>query len=223
MTLLRVCHWNSSSSQWTDLGQTGTTGSTASGTVTSGTVSSFSPFTLGSSGSANPLPVELLYFKALCQDLKKLIRWETASEIDNSHFIVAKSEDAINWTNIAKVNGHGNSPFPISYEYEDKSEVNGNYYRLYQEDFEGSGEYFKTIYFPNKDCQQRFNMYYDYESQMLRWTGTSQISDIKISITDLTGREVYQPKTIDLTYLPSGIYTIYAQFQEQSIVVKIKK
>jgi autotransporter-associated beta strand protein len=221
MSDLRVCRWNGS--QWDDLSNTGTTGSTASGTVTSGTVSSFSPFTLGSSGSANPLPVELLYFKALCQDLKKLIRWETASEIDNSHFIVAKSEDAINWTNIAKVNGHGNSPFPISYEYEDKSEVNGNYYRLYQEDFEGSGEYFKTIYFPKKDCQQRFNMYYDYESQMLRWTGTSQISDIKISITDLTGREVYQPKTIDLTYLPSGIYTIYAQFQEQSIVVKIKK
>jgi fibronectin-binding autotransporter adhesin len=78
MSQLRVCHWNGS--QWDDLSNTGTTGSNASGTVTSGSVSSFSPFTLGSSGSSNPLPVTWAYFTAQKTDGGNQLNWGTASE-----------------------------------------------------------------------------------------------------------------------------------------------
>lgn len=60
---LLVARWDGDS--WTSEGNGGTTGNTTTGTiVTSSAVTNFSPFTLASSTSNNPLPIELLSFSA---------------------------------------------------------------------------------------------------------------------------------------------------------------
>ena len=221
MSQLRVCRWNGT--QWDDESNTGNTGNNSAGTVTSGSISSFSPFTLGSTSSANPLPVELIYFKANCQDKKKMVSWATASEKDNSHFIIAKSADAQIQIDIGRVEGHGNSPSLIDYSYEDTSVIKGKYYRLYQQDFEGSGEYFKVIYFDDKDCQKEFDIYFDDQNQCLRWSGKCSLDDIDISIKDILGREVYQPQTADLGYLPAGMYYLRSQYQGETLKFAFRK
>jgi autotransporter-associated beta strand protein len=156
MTLLRVCHWNSSSSQWTDLGQTGTTGSNASGTITSGSVTSFSPFTLGSSGSANPLPVTWAYFTAQKTDGGNQLDWGTASEKNTSHFEIEYSVDGSNFIAMNdKINAAGNSAHLLEYRCIHKLSPPLIYYRIKQIDLDGLYDYSKTIILKNKDVTSK--------------------------------------------------------------------
>jgi hypothetical protein len=156
MTLLRVCHWNSSSSQWTDLGQTGTTGSNASGTITSGSVTSFSPFTLGSSGSANPLPVTWAYFTAKKTDGGNQLDWGTASEKNTSHFEIEYSVDGSNFIAMNnKINAAGNSAHLLEYRCIHKLSPPLIYYRIKQIDLDGLYDYSKTIILKNKDVTSK--------------------------------------------------------------------
>jgi autotransporter-associated beta strand protein len=156
MTLLRVCHWNSSSSQWTDLGQTGTTGSNASGTITSGSVTSFSPFTLGSSGSANPLPVTWAYFTAKKTDGGNQLDWGTASEKNTSHFEIEYSVDGSQFIAMNnKINAAGNSAHLLEYRCIHKLSPPLIYYRIKQIDLDGLYDYSKTIILKNKDVTSK--------------------------------------------------------------------
>jgi autotransporter-associated beta strand protein len=156
MTLLRVCHWNSSSSQWTDLGQTGTTGSNASGTITSGSVTSFSPFTLGSSGSANPLPVTWAYFTAQKTDGGNQLDWGTASEKNTSHFEIEYSVDGGQFIAMNnKINAAGNSAHLLEYRCIHKLSPPLIYYRIKQIDLDGLYDYSKTIILKNKDVTSK--------------------------------------------------------------------
>lgn len=217
---LRVCRWNGT--QWADESNTGTTGNTSVGTVTSGSISSFRPFTLGSTSSANPLPVELIYFKAKCLDKKKMLYWATASEKNNSHFIIAKSADAHIWTDIGRIEGQGTTAMNTNYEHEDVSTIEGSYYRLFQQDYEGEGEYFKVIYLPIKGCEEEFQLYFDYENRCLRWQGISTSSDLDIQIRNQMGQNVYIPDTPNLSYLRPGIYVLTAAYQGHTITEKIQ-
>ncbi len=154
MTLLRVCRWDGS--QWTNLGQTGTTGSNASGTITSGSVTSFSPFTLGSSGSANPLPVTWAYFTAQKTDGGNQLDWGTASEKNTSHFEIEYSIDGSNFLAMNdKINAAGNSAHLLEYRCIHKLSPPLIYYRIKQVDLDGLYDYSKTIILKNKDVTSK--------------------------------------------------------------------
>lgn len=87
------------------------------------------------------LPVELISFSSTVGKNTIEVNWATASEINNDYFEVQKSADGINYSRIAKVEGHGNSTRLLTYSFTDKSPLGGiNYYRLKQVDFDGSFE-----------------------------------------------------------------------------------
>lgn len=87
------------------------------------------------------LPVELVQFSAEVVDCNVLINWKTASELNNDYFLIEKSEDAIQWTSLGKVSGHGNSQVPQNYEWKDIQLTNQEtYYRLVQFDYDGTQE-----------------------------------------------------------------------------------
>ncbi len=154
MSQLRVCRWNGS--QWDDLSSTGTTGSNASGTVTSGSVSSFSPFTLGSSGSANPLPVTWAYFTAQKTDGGNQLDWGTASEKNTSHFEIEYSIDGSHFIAMNdKINAAGNSAHLLEYRCIHKLSPPLIYYRIKQVDLDGLYDYSKTIILKNKDVTSK--------------------------------------------------------------------
>ena len=85
------------------------------------------------------LPIELTSFTAECDGKSSLVEWTTATERNNDHFVLERSDDAINFTEIARVAGAGNSIEPLDYSYTDYDIRNGdNYYRLWQVDYDGT-------------------------------------------------------------------------------------
>lgn len=140
---LRVARWNGA--LWADEGNNSTTGNTTSGSILSGTISSFSPFTLASASSANPLPIKLVDFTAsiVREETAVLLDWQTESEVNNDFFTIERSSDGYNWLAIHKASGAGSSNSLLRYEHLDENPLSGiSYYRLKQTDFDGEYEYF---------------------------------------------------------------------------------
>ena len=95
--------------------------------------------TLGSKTEAIVLPIELTSFTATCDGKSALVEWTTATERNNDYFVLERSDDAINFTEVARVAGAGNSIDPLDYSYTDYGIHGGdNYYRLVQVDYDGT-------------------------------------------------------------------------------------
>ena len=138
---LLVCRWDGA--QWVNHGNGSTTGTNANGTLASSSaITSFSPFTLGSSTTNNPLPIELLAFTAILIDNNVELNWITATEKDNDYFTIERSINGIDWENISMIDGAGNSTQLLNYNRVDYNPLNGtSFYRLKQTDFDGSYSY----------------------------------------------------------------------------------
>ena len=95
--------------------------------------------TFGSKSKSTVLPIELVSFTAECNGRSSLIEWTTATEKNNDFFVLERSNDAVNFKEIARVAGAGNSIEPINYAYTDYGVRGGdNYYRLVQVDYDGT-------------------------------------------------------------------------------------
>ncbi len=86
------------------------------------------------------LPVSFTGFAAKLEKSGTVgLTWSTSSEINNSHFEVARSTDGISFAFLGKVNGNGSSTQRNSYSFNDTKPVNGqNYYKLVQVDVNGT-------------------------------------------------------------------------------------
>jgi len=95
-------------------------------------------FTVGNNSVV--LPVEFLFFQARrYSELKSLIEWATASEINSDYFEVQRSSDQQSWESIAEVKAAGSSNDRLNYSLIDENALDGmNYYRIVQFDFDGS-------------------------------------------------------------------------------------
>jgi len=138
-----VAHYVSASSMWDNMG--GTT--TAPGYVESTqATSSFSPFTISSSPTFAPLPVELMSLDAQCAGENVIVSWKTASEHNSLNFIVERSEDGLSWSEIQTVAAAGNSNTILEYAIEDAGAARGvNYYRLVQVDQDGAQKIYGPV------------------------------------------------------------------------------
>lgn len=85
------------------------------------------------------LPIELSKFEAKCHNDQVYIIWTTSSEKDNEAFIIERSSNAVDFIEIARIGGYGNSIETINYQYTDENPNTGdNYYRLVQIDTDGT-------------------------------------------------------------------------------------
>lgn len=92
------------------------------------------------------LPVELTGFDGFGTNEGVMLEWQTASEINNSHFVIEHSRDADSFSAIEDVTGAGNSSSFKEYRFlHQKAEGGVNYYRLKQTDFDGKYEYSPVI------------------------------------------------------------------------------
>lgn len=130
---------------WTNVGGTASisdntltiTGAEIPASATRGISGNYTTF--GSKSKSTVLPIELVSFTANCNGRSALIEWTTATEKNNDYFVLERSHDAVNFKEIARIAGAGNSIEPISYAYTDFGVRNGdNYYRLVQFDYDGT-------------------------------------------------------------------------------------
>jgi hypothetical protein len=95
----------------------------------------------------NPVPVELISFRADLSENDVTLSWMTATEINNSGFQIERRQKSNvqsqnNWIQIGFMQGNGTTTEPMSYAFTDKNVEAGHYqYRLKQIDFNGSHTY----------------------------------------------------------------------------------
>ncbi|MDR2010714.1 MAG: T9SS type A sorting domain-containing protein [Bacteroidales bacterium] len=105
---------------------------------------------VGSTDAILPLPVELISFKAVCENNNASITWQTASEINNNYFILERSDDMVDFKEIGKIYGNGNSNSLNEYNFTDITPLKGTtYYRLKQVDYDGAIVIYNAV---NIDC-----------------------------------------------------------------------
>ncbi|MBS1597748.1 MAG: S8 family serine peptidase [Bacteroidetes bacterium] len=96
-------------------------------------VSGFSEFWINGGGPKQNLPLAsmLQSFTATRIDTKGLLDWTTSQEKNTSRFVIQKSSDRANFSDIGTVPAIGNSDSLTNYTFTDKILWNGNnYYRL---------------------------------------------------------------------------------------------
>jgi len=115
-------------------------------TVTLQTIETDNQYSFRSATRLVILPVTLVTFTGKYQAGTVLLNWVTASEVNNQHFVIERSSDGLNFTEIGKLNGAGNSHQLLNYAFRDtKYQSNINYYRLKQVDVDGKWEYSKIV------------------------------------------------------------------------------
>lgn len=222
---LLVARWDGSTWQNHDNG--GTTGTIVAGTIqTSAAVTEFSPFTLGSTISNNPLPIELLSFEVEKKQNYALITWVTTTEINNDFFELEKSTDGLLWDVINRQEGAGNSTTVLNYEYQDDNLINGiQYYRLKQTDFDGKFTYSDIIAIKNIINEASFLIYpnpLNQESLKVLLKGISDNEFFKITILDITGKLLYTKDFItEIDNNSSMLITISKKLLKGSYTLRI--
>jgi hypothetical protein len=223
---LLVARWNGT--QWVSHGNGGTTGTISNGTVvTSAAVTAFSPFTLASTTFANPLPINLLSFTAEKNEKSVLLKWTTASEINNDYFELEKSRDGINFEAFAKIKGAGFSNQTIDYSHIDVNPYRGlSYYRLKQVDFDGTYNYSDIIAVNFNLMEQKLQFYPNPASQIINIENLNSNSNYIINIYDITGKLIISKNTaqtntftLSINELVSGFYTLQVLSENQTIFV----
>lgn len=99
-----------------------------------------------------PLPIEILNFDGEYNSGYNKLKWSCAAEINNKYFSIERSIDAINYKEIAQLDGALNSSSKTYYSYNDDSFEKRfiNYYRLKQVDVDGSYKYFNVVAIDDK-------------------------------------------------------------------------
>ena len=157
---LLVARWDAVQNKWVSHGNSGSVGTTSSGTLTAmSTSSTYGIFTLGSISGANSLPVELVSFAVTKEGDAALALWTTQSEKNNDYFTIERSVDGNAFEQVGRVNGAGNSLIKRNYSFTDLHPLSGvSYYRLKQTDFNGQSETFNIVVYNSGVVRSGFNI-----------------------------------------------------------------
>ena len=172
------------------------------------------------------LPVSLLSFNSeLINNDYVELKWETASEINNDYFIVQRSVDNVNFEDIDKVAGNGNSNIVIEYSSYDFDVPDGIiYYRLKQVDYDGSTEY-SNIRFVRKNASNDLVIYPNPSHGIFNIESSQPIEIIVSSISGQVIRrfnfDENSKNIIDLSNNPKGVYVLSILSNNETITKRI--
>ena len=222
---LVVARWNGTT--WKDHGNGGTTGTLAAGTImTAGPVTAFSPFTLASRTSLNPLPIELVQFDAAAEGNTVLSTWSTAAEMDNDYFEVERSSDGNSFEPIGTVEGAGFSQGLLNYAHVDGTPLSGtSYYRLKQVDFDGTATYSQVVPVVRDNMNTVLHIWPNPVVGMVNFTLVDGRTAISVQVHDAAGRLLVDQNSgtaegndhIDLANVPTGILFLSVRLDDGSV------
>ncbi|MDD3741322.1 MAG: T9SS type A sorting domain-containing protein, partial [Bacteroidales bacterium] len=174
----------------------------------------------GASGSCDDvLPVTLKFVQADCYFPDVIILWATESEINNDYFTIEKSYDLIDWVEVTRIKGAGNSNSLKDYNIKDViTTVDNVYYRIKQTDFDGSYQYSNTLVV---QCENNRSFETSvHPNPFTNIVHLSLISDdiaiVNIELKSISGQNVlfsqysiekgFTDIEMDLSFLTKGIY-----------------
>jgi hypothetical protein len=105
-----------------------------------------------------PMPVELTYFNGINVDGVNLLKWQTSSEHNSSHYTLQRSQsgDFTDADVVSIIQAAGNSTILINYVETDKTYESGiNYYLLIQYDNDGNYTEYGPVAIDNSTKQKK--------------------------------------------------------------------
>jgi hypothetical protein len=150
------------------------------------------------------LPSELVSFYGLNNHEINSLYWQTASEQNNDYFTLSHSTDGYNFTQLAQLDGGGNSDQTLSYSFDHIRPAAGiNYYRLSSTDFDGT-TYQKGVIAVNTKSNLSF---YNVITSSIELSSKSSIA-----LYSLEGRLILtSEKTTHIPFNESGVYLLVNQ------------
>ncbi len=182
---------------------------------------------------SSPLPVELNFFEATCKDEGVVVSWQTASEINASHFEVYKSYDGSDFELVGTVPAQGNSTVNVDYKFVDE-QVNTTsvLYKLVQIDNDGTTE--EIAHDSENACfsDVGLNVYGDMSGDVVLTWNSAEEGTYSIVLFDALGKQVRASQLInvnkgfnqfDLNFdqLAFGSYLIQISNDAKSFVKKL--
>lgn len=188
-----------------------------------------------------PLPVTFTKFFAKQVDATEILSWQTASEQNNSHFEIQRSNDGSKFeiigTQKSKGDVGGNSTALLDYSFEDKTPLSGySYYRLRQVDFNGKSEYSKMISVNFEASKNIGFIVYPNPTKgefSVDFKGIENNHEIAVNIVDLNGKIVYETtiypenistnsfKIVPTVDIPTGKYLVRMRIEGITHTVKM--
>jgi len=171
---------------------------------------------IGCDASFNTLPIKLITFTAKSIDNYVMLNWSTVNEINNNHFTIQHSADAITFKDLGQIQGAGNSNSKINYLFTDHHPVNGSsYYRLMQTDFDGHSTFSNILKLKRKDIAE-FRIFPNplgsTPTIILKENINDKNSNCEFKLFNILGEQVLkvtlseQTTSLDTQNLTSGIY-----------------
>jgi hypothetical protein len=140
-------------------------------------------------------PVNLLSFNATKSNNDIILNWKTATEFNNSHFVIERSNNGILFNGIGQVAGNGNSNIIHFYSFTDLNTPKVNlFYRLQQVDMNGNTAYSPMVLVKsNKNSEPAMGIYPNPVTQFKTTVITSNLPTEKylVSIKSLDGKNIY--------------------------------
>lgn len=184
-----------------------------------------------------PLPVKLSNFEVECNSKFPELKWTTSTEINNDYFTVERAvglpnEKDLNFIEIAKVQGSGNSNIEQNYSFVDDSYSSNKsnlktYYRLKQTDYDGQYEYFYPILANCTDEQNEISIYPNPNEGKFAINGIRK-GDV-VSVYNQLGIPVLNRKVtedllfnVDISSLAKGIYFVKVQSKLSTFTTKVQ-
>jgi hypothetical protein len=198
-------------------------------------VSSFSGGGGGGGAGSAPLPVEMIRFEAKASaNHTAQLDWVTASELNNSHFIIERSYNAIDFEEVGIVQGNGTVNHISEYAHLDNTidaAQNVVYYRLVQVDYDGttSTSLIRKVSFENDLYAVASAKAYPNPTKdkvTVVFNPDLEVESHDVIVMDNIGRVVTQFTTeldnveIDLSNQSSGVYFISLSSGESFKIIK---
>lgn len=191
-------------------------------------------------GSAVVLPIDLKSFTASkYSETAAILNWESASEINASHYEVERSTDLGSWDLVGSVEAFGNTLKAKEYELIDtrvpiqsRSKDEVFYYRLKMVDVDGAFEYSDTeaVRFDGVKAEGLYA--YPNPTRDEIFVSVDGVSDsgAPMMLLDRSGKIVLsqtlrhgQDERVSLGELPSGLYHISVQVGTERLTQKVLK
>ena len=219
------------------IGSNAATGiNSATGQATFGGITSFSQF-VPISLDLSPLPVELIDFQATHQSSAILLKWQTASELNNDHFIIEHSSTGKEFLPIGRVEGNGTTKTIHSYSFTDTKPFPGkNYYRLTQYDLDGKKAYSPIRYLniESQDGPLNIEVYPNPAKDEITIRSSQFLPNASVAFYDLmSGLIVWEKQfdlfaweqSVDINSIKPGLYRVFVSSEagkanEKVVVVR---
>jgi hypothetical protein len=177
------------------------------------------------------LPLELMSFSGSNEKNRNKLIWQTANELNVSHFIIERSQDGLKFeergTILSKKANNALKP----YEFMDDNPFSTNYYRLKIIDKDGTYYYSKTITVINNQLNT-VQIFPSIAKDFINIRSENALNNATIKVVDLMGKTLIhsiinvdkgEQIALNIATLNKGLYLISIDNKEFKTINKIIK